>query len=75
MEPVCHLAVLLISPIASLLIQVHLENADLRCSGHSSGRFELHACYFLLLYFLHVEEVFRVERKFEDSEAAFPDSC
>ena len=30
---------------------------------------------FLILVFLQVGEVFRVERKFSDSEAAFPDSC
>ena len=65
---------LLSGNIMCYLIRVHQGNADSPWSGHSSGGFELHAPYF---YFdcLHVGEFFRVERKFSDSEAAFPDSC
>ena len=56
------------------LIQVHQGNVNSCWSGHSSGHFELHApCFYFFIF--HVVEVFRVERKFSDSETAFPDSC
>ena len=67
---------LLSGNIMYYLIEVYWRNADSRCSGHSSGFLELYAPFlFLFLVFLHRGEVLRVERKFSDPEAAFPDSC
>ena len=68
MEPVCHFVVLLISPIASLLIQVHRVNADSCSSGHSSSRFEIARALSLIWGFQG--EVSRVVRKFSSSGAA-----
>ena len=65
MEPTCHLAILLIGLIMSLLLQVHQENADSCWSGHSSNRFELHAPHFYGVFFHIQERSFALSESFQ----------